>query len=117
MRKWQAIAAVVGVMTGGAYAQEAPPAATAPPAAAALKEPPCKAVALTQQDEILRLNEFITRLQQQIVQLQRGLLEQAKRNAEPDIVKEAGGKPDQGWDFDRNMLRPPATPPPAPAKP
>jgi len=114
MRKWQAIAAVVGVMTSAAYAQDAPPA---PPAAAALKEPPCKAVALNQQEEILRLNDFITQLQQQVVRLQRAMLEQAKRTAEPDIVKEAGGAPGQSWDFERNALRPAATPPPALPKP
>jgi hypothetical protein len=125
MRAWQAIAVVIGVAgvmsgAGVVYAQDKPPTPPAPvpaSASAALNEPPCKAVALSQQDEILRLNDFITQLQQQIVRLQRTLLEQAKRTAEPDIVKEAGGTTGQGWDFERNTLRPAAPPPPAPPKP
>ena len=119
MRKYLPIAVLVAATCGyEAFAQEpaAPRSAPTPPTAAAQKEPPCKAVVLSQQDEVLRLTEQITQQQQYIVRLQRALLEQAKRQAEPDIVKEAGGKPGQGWDFTQNVLLPEA-PAAAPAKP
>jgi hypothetical protein len=116
-----AAAFAIAMSLASATAQEKPAPAPEQQAAAAAaagpQQPPCKAVALSQQEEILRLGDVIAQLQRQIVQLQRGLLDQAKRNAEPEIVKEAGGKPGQSWDFERNELRAAPSPPAAPAKP
>jgi hypothetical protein len=109
MRKCQMVALVVMMSVGGVVQAQ-----DAIPSAAPLKEPPCKAVALSAQEEVLRLSDQNAELQKYIVRLQRALLEQAKQAAEPEIVKEAGGQPGQSWDYNTNALRPvtPAQTPP-----
>ena len=113
------LALAIGLATATAQERPAAPQAQPPaaPAQASPQEPPCKAVTLAQQEEILRLSDVVAQQQRQIVQLQRSILDQVRRNVEPEIVKEAGGKPGQSWDFERNELRPAATPPTAPPKP
>jgi hypothetical protein len=77
---------------------------------------PDKAQILQLQDELIDREKLILILQDQILLLKKQILDQQKTAAEAEIVKDAGGKPGQGWDYKARQLKPVETKP-ATAKP